>query len=536
MTDMFSHRVQTLQQTGTAATLRGMRRGLEKESLRVTPGGKLAQTAHFAELGSALKHATITTDFSEALLEFITPACDSIAESLDWLERIHAYTYSVLQKHDEKLWVASMPCALEGDNTIPIAQYGSTHAARMKSIYREGLGHRYGRLMQTIAGIHYNVSFPDAFWQVLQAQEKCDLSLQDYKTQRYFDLIRNFRRHIWLLMYLFGASPAVCPTFVQGRTHQLQSFDEKNRSLFLPHATSLRMGNLGYQSNAQSALTVCYNSLSSYIRTLKTGLTEKHPAYEKIGLRDAEGNYLQLSTHLLQIENEFYSTIRPKRITHSGETPILALHERGVEYVEVRCLDLNPYVPIGIDSDTAHFIEAFLLWCLLRLSPLTDEAEYARMTRNQTCIVERGREPGLLLEDAGGKRGMQEWATTIFDEIAACATLLDQANHSDRYTASMAVQRAKLRDSSLTPSAKILHDMQSLEQSFFRLACNLSAQNAEHYAQVGVTTEQQHYFAEAARQSIAAQQALEQQSLQQQVSSLTFEQFLQNYYSQYEKV
>lgn len=412
VTDTFFHRLQSLQKNHAADSLRGMRRGLEKESLRVTPAGKLAQTTHFAELGSALKHACITTDFSEALLEFITPACSSIAESLDWLERIHAFTYSVLQKHDEKLWVTSMPCALEGDNTIPIAQYGSTHAARMKTVYREGLGHRYGRLMQTIAGIHYNVSFPDAFWEALQAQENAqtlrELSLQDYKTQRYFDLIRNFRRHIWLLMYLFGASPAVCPTFVQGRTHQLQAFDEKNRSLYLPYATSLRMGNLGYQSNAQSALMVCYNSLPSYIRTLKKGLTEKHPAYEKIGLRDAQGNYLQLSTNLLQIENEFYSTIRPKRITKSGETPILALHERGVEYVEVRCLDLNPYLPTGIDSATAHFIEAFLLWCLLRESPATDEAEYTRMARNQTCIVERGREPGLLLEDTNGERTMQD--------------------------------------------------------------------------------------------------------------------------------
>ncbi|HQQ63992.1 MAG TPA: glutamate--cysteine ligase [Pseudomonadales bacterium] len=535
MTATFTHRLQALQNTHAADSLRGMRRGLEKESLRVTPGGKLAQTPHFAELGSALKHSSITTDFSEALLEFITPACSSIGEALDWLERIHAFTYSVLQKHDEKLWVASMPCALEGDNTIPIAQYGSTHAARMKTVYREGLGHRYGRLMQTIAGIHYNVSFPDTFWQLLQAQENVQvlraLSLQDYKTQRYFDLIRNFRRHIWLLMYLFGASPAVCPTFVQGRAHQLQSFDAKNRSLFLPHATSLRMGNLGYQSNAQSALMVCYNSLPSYIRTLKKGLTEKHPAYEKIGLRDAQGNYLQLSTNLLQIENEFYSTIRPKRVTRSGETPILALHENGVEYVEVRCLDLNPYLPTGIDSDTAHFIEAFLLWCLLRESPSTDEAEYARMTRNQTRIVERGREPGLLLEDAGGERDMQDWAATIFGEIAACAQLLDQANSSNAYMASMDVQRAKLHDSSLTPSARLLRDMQAQDLSFFRLACNLSAQNAEYYAQVGVPAEQQHYFAEEARQSIAAQQALEQQA-----PLLSFEQFLQNYYSQYEKV
>ena len=531
VTDLFSQRLLFLQQNAHAASLRAMRRGLEKESLRVTPQGTLAQTPHAAALGSALKHPNITTDFSESLLEFITPACASIEEAMDWLERIHAFTYGVLKQNNEMLWVASMPCALDGDDAIPIAQYGTTHTAKMKSVYREGLGHRYSRLMQTIAGIHYNVSFPDDFWLVLQQQENNQQSLQDYKTQRYFDLIRNFRRHLWLLLYLFSASPAICPTFVKGRDHHLQAFDEKVRSLYLPYATSLRMGDLGYQSNAQSELMVCYNGLNSYIATLKKGLTVPYPPYEKIGLRDAQGNYLQLSTHLLQIENEFYSTIRPKRITQPGETPILALHERGVEYIEVRCLDLNPYVPTGIDGSTAYFIEAFLLWCLLCESPPTDVAEYSRLARNQTRIVERGRDPALLLEDAQGERPMQTWALSFFDAIAACAQLLDSANNSTAYTQSVAQQLAKLHDSSLTPSAKILHDMQVQGQSFFRLMHSLSSQKAVHYESMHLQSEQQRYFETTAQTSLARQMALEQQK-----PDIGFEQYLQNYYSQYDRV
>ncbi len=508
-----------------------MRRGIEKESLRVTPDGKLANTPHPQQLGSALKHPNITTDFSEALLEFITPACDSIGESLDWLQRIHAYTYSVLQQQNEKLWVASMPCALDSDSSIPLAQYGSSPIARMKTIYREGLGHRYGRLMQTIAGIHYNVSFPDALWLILQEQAGDRGTLQDFKTQSYFDLIRNFRRHIWLLLYLFGASPAVCPTFVKGRQHQLQAFDERARSLHLPFATTLRMGGLGYQSNAQSSLMVCYNNLASYIKTLKKGLTESYPPYEQIGVRDAAGHYKQLSTSLLQIENEFYSTIRPKRVTKSGETPILALHERGVEYIEVRCLDLNPFLPNGIDEETAHFTEVFLLWCLLRESPPADAEEYRRILHNQTCAVERGRDPALLLHSGNCELGLQAWSQSFWHELEACAALLDQAHASCLYTASVRLQSQRLQDSELTPSAGVLQHMRAQEKSFFRLACDLSLQQAQYFSARQLPESQQQTFEVAARDSLLQQQALEAQT-----AGVNFEEYLRNYYAQYDKV
>mgnify|MGYP000852483434 CR=1 FL=1 len=529
--DIFSIRLQALQQADHVNTLQGIRRGIEKESLRVTPEGKLAQTPHPVALGSALKHPNITTDFSESLLEFITPPCKTIDEALAWLDCVHAYTYSVLEKQNEKLWVASMPCVLESDDQIPLAQYGSSPNARMKTVYREGLGNRYGRVMQTIAGIHYNVSFPDTLWQILQVQDGDTGSLQDFKTQRYFDLIRNFRRYMWLLLYLFGSSPAICPTFLQGRNHKLQEFDDKARSLYLPAATSLRMGDLGYQSNAQSALTVCYNSLPTYISTLKKGLTTSFPAYEKIGVRDASGHYHQLNTNLLQIENEFYSTIRPKRVTQPGVTPIVALHESGVEYIEVRCMDLNPYLPAGIDADTAHFIEAFLLWCLLSESPKADMAEYQRLTRNQTLAVERGRDAELLLEDGEKQRKLPEWGLSVFNRITECAQLLDAAYDGDAYVNSVEKQRARLQDSSLTPAAAVLRDMQEQKKSFFRLACDLSAQHAEYFSQHALAPEKLAYFKEAASLSVQKQQELEAKTTHD-----SFDEYLNKYYSQYEKV
>ena len=177
--------------------------------------------------------------------------------------------------------------------------------------------------MQTISGIHYNFSLPEPL-----------------SNDAYFALIRNFRRHSWLLLYLFGASPAVCASFVADRAHELERLSED--TFYLPYATSLRMGRLGYQSEAQSSLAVSYNSLESYAASLQDALTKPYPAYEAIGIRDGD-DYRQLATSLLQIENEFYGTIRPKRVIRPGERPLHALRERGVEYVEVRLMDLDPF-------------------------------------------------------------------------------------------------------------------------------------------------------------------------------------------------
>src|SRR4051812_21150799 len=308
--------------------LAGLQRGIEKESLRVGRDGRLALTPHPEQLGSALTHPFITTDFCESQLELITGVHDSVEACIREITEIHQAVYRAMG--DELLWVASMPCNLPGDAAIPIGRYGSSNVGRAKSVYRTGLGHRYGRRMQTISGIHYNFSLPTR------------LTNDDY-----FGLIRNFRRQSWLLLYLFGASPAVCSTFVEGRQHQLQPLGDG--TLHLPHATSLRMGRLGYQSEAQSSLAVSYNSLHTYAASLQEALTKSYPAYEAIGIRDGD-EYRQLSTTMLQIENEFYGTIRPKRPIRSGERALHALRERGVEYVEVRLMDLDPFVAVGINA------------------------------------------------------------------------------------------------------------------------------------------------------------------------------------------
>lgn len=507
--------------------LNGIKRGLEKESLRVTPTGDLAQTPHSESLGSALTHPHITTDYSEALLEFITEPFEDIEPLLGQLDDIHRFTYSRLASQRERLWPASMPCRLGNDDQIPVARYGTSNSGMMKTIYRIGLGHRYGRSMQTIAGIHYNFSLPDDFWAEYQRQENNTQPLLEFKTERYFGLIRNFRRQFWLLVYLFGASPAVSRCFVQDRPHKLDVFKEVPDTLYLPYATSLRMGDLGYQSDAQKALLVDYNDLRSYLNTLCGAITQSHPEYEALGVKDEVGNYLQLNTSLLQIENEFYSSIRPKRTTQRGETALQALRLRGVEYVEVRCVDLNPYEPLGITAEQMRVMDAFLLNCLLQDSPPTSAREYLQGQENQSRIVNRGREPGLRLERGDGEIGMGDWAREILDQTLACARLLDQAKGGNIYSNAVQQQFAKLTNPELTPSAQLLRDMAASGKSFYSHTSELAEQHRAYFADHPLPAREQDYFSDLAKVSLQEQQALEDKP------KLPFDEYLAGYYEQY---
>ena len=434
----------------SAERLRGIRRGIEKESLRAQPDGKLALTPHPAALGSPLTHPHITTDFSESQLELITGVHASADSAIEELTQVHQFVLRTLADRsqgagDERLWPGSMPCGLPTDETIPLGRYGSSNVARAKSIYRMGLGHRYGRRMQTISGIHYNWSMPG-------------LSNEDH-----FALIRNFRRHAFLLLTLFGASPAVCSSFVAGRPHALDSLGEHTR--FLPFATSLRMGRLGYQSEAQASLAVSYNSLESYAASLHEALTRPYPPYEQIGVRNLGGEYNQLGTTLLQIENEFYGSIRPKRVIKPGERPLHALRERGVEYVEVRLMDLDPFVAVGIEPDTLRFLDVFLLHCLLSDSPDDTPEEIAALGRNQHHTATHGREPGLRLERFGQDVLLVDWALQILDECLPIAQALDAANDicNDTHCHVRALQaaRERLLQPEQLPSARVMAGIQT---------------------------------------------------------------------------
>ncbi|MDD1962276.1 MAG: glutamate--cysteine ligase [Pseudomonas capeferrum] len=503
MSDLLNRRLSLL--GANLPLLKQCLHGIERECLRVTDEGRLAQTPHPEALGSALTNEQITTDYSESLLEFITPALADPAQVLENLEEIHRFVYTKLG--DEYLWSPSMPCALPAEEDIPIAEYGSSNIGKLKHVYRKGLALRYGRTMQCIAGIHYNFSLPETLWPLLRASEGSEEDARDYQSSAYIALIRNFRRYSWLLMYLFGASPTLDKGFLRGRPHQLEELDAE--TLFLPYATSLRMSDLGYQSNAQAGLTPCYNNLASYTDSLRKAVGTPYPPYVEVGTH-VDGEWVQLNTNILQIENEYYSNIRPKRVTYTGERPIQALTSRGVQYVEVRCLDINPFLPVGIDLPEARFLDAFLLFCALEESPQLDNGECGQCTSNFLTVVKEGRRPGLQLQRDGQPIGLQVWAGELITRIRALADLLDQAHGSDEHAKALDAQQAKVDDASLTPSAQVLARMTEHDESFIQFSLRQSRIHAESLREQPLSSERQQAFETLARESLAKQSELEQ--------------------------
>ncbi len=515
--------VARIEAANLAPLLKGGMLGLEKESLRVNPEGKISQTSHPGILGSPLTHPYITTDYSEALLEFITPPFHSASDALTYLRDLQQFVYN--RMHDEFLWAASMPCVVAGESSIPVARYGESNAGKMKTIYRVGLGYRYGRVMQVIAGMHFNYSFSDAFWLALQQLEGDDRDLQDYKSDRYFDLLRNLQRLGWLIPYLFGASPAVCKSFLNGQQTKLEQFDDY--TYYEPYATSLRMGDIGYQNNKEneSGIKANYDNLQSYIDSLSCAINKPYPAYEKIGVK-VDGEYRQLNANILQIENEYYSTVRPKQLLKGYEKPTIALQKRGVLYIELRSLDVNPFEPMGINEAQLHFLEALMLYCLLRESPKISSQERKEIDQNEMLAAHRGREPGLELSRCGNAITLREWALEICDAMSEVCELLDSNTSKHPYRQALARQRRLIENPDLTPSARVLAEMRNSKESFFEFARRKSLEQQWYFAELPVDFEREQTLVELAARSQQKQKEIEA------ADKVDFDQFLQEYFNQ----
>jgi len=499
----------------------GIRRGIERETLRVDDTGKLSQQPHPSFLGSKLCHPLITTDFSEAQPELITPPSSDITEPLGTLDEILRYMYRGLD--DEVLWCASMPCVLQDDSLIPLADYGESNLGKLKKTYRHGLGVRYGRGMQTICAIHYNFSLPDAFWHQLKIVENDTRSDDEFRSARYFDLMRNFRRFSWLLIYLFGASPAVCNSFVKGRNHNLVPFDEG--SMHRPYATSLRSGNLGYQSNTQADLiNVCYNSLGNYVTSLAEAITTKHNEYAVLGVPGIE----QVNGNILQSEAEFYTSIRAKCVPPKGQNFLVELLDRGVEYLEVRLLDINPYLPLGIDEDQMRFMDSFLLFCLAKDSPEHDELICNQVATNMNKTVNDGRAPDCLLDRGAQQVPLNEWALEILAEIEQVAAMRDQQKGGSQHVLATQQQIEKVNHPELTPSARILHDMKTEGIPFFRFAMNQTLSHKQYFEDRPLSAEKL-----ATLQALTDQSDADQAAIDQHPDEEAFETYLQHINGEY---
>ena len=513
---------QRLARDGACQALAMNRIGLEKEGLRVSADGRIARSPHPSGLGSALTHPYITTDFSEALIELITPALTDPQEVLDFLRDIHRYVYRHLG--DELLWGTSMPCVIDGAGSIPLARYGSSNAAAMKTVYRRGLGNRYGRIMQVIAGVHFNFSFADAFWELYRRHKAPDADPIGFQAESQMGMIRNLQRVGWLVPYLFGASPAICASFVKGQVGDLERFDAS--TLFGPYATSLRMGDIGYQNKQEegTGMKASYDSLDAYVRSLTWAIETPCPRYEAIGVKVGD-RYEQLNANVLQIENEYYSTVRPKQITEWLEKPSLALRRRGIRYVELRSLDVNLSEPVGVGLEQLRFLEILMLHCLLGESPRIGARERLDIDENQVLSAHRGREPGLALARDRGTVGLRQWAREILDGMAASAELLDGTSGGPR-TASLRQQMAKVEDPDLTPSARMLAEMRERGEGFFDYAQRRSEAHRQDYLTQTLNPERLAMFDALAADSIRRQREIEA------ADDRSFDDFLQSYFAQ----
>lgn len=507
--DTFNHRLQSLLDLADKRLVcQGRQVGLEKESLRCKSSGVLSQIPHPPALGSALTHPHITTDYSEALLEMVSPPLPDVVSAMAFLNDIHTAVFAGLPE-GEMLWPASMPCIVRDESDIPLAYYGTSNMGQMKTIYRRGLGYRYGRAMQTISGVHFNYSFGDALWQALQQVEGDGEDLQTFRSRRYMDALRNFLRVGWMVPYLFGTSPAVCRRFVSHNA-DLEAWDES--TLYGRYATSLRMGNIGYQNNEEAKIGVkaSYNSLAEYVASLAAAVTTPVKRYQEIGV-DVAGEYRQLNACILQIENEYYSTVRPKQPAQRGEVPLVALRDRGVEYVELRSLDVGIFDPIGVSEDELHWLEALLYYCLLDESPPIESNDWQEIDGNEIKVAHQGRKPQLELMHKGSPRALKDWGLAVCDAMAGVCQLLDEATQSKTYTTTLAQQVEKLQDPQQCPSMRVLDAMHESGASFVAFSERQARHYKDFFAAQTLSGEMDSRFADLAKQSIAEQAALEAQ-------------------------
>ncbi len=496
--------------------------GLEKESLRVSSEGGIARTPHPPALGSALTNAFITTDYSEALTEFITPPLHGVEAALDFLCDIQKFVYENLG--DEVLWATSMPCVLEGGANIPIARYGRSNTGCMKTIYRRGLGHRYGRMMQVIAGVHYNYSLPEGFWPLFQELERDRNPARHFIDERYFGLIRNLQRYGWLIPYLLGASPAICKSFLGGKPTTLETFDRS--TCYAPFATSLRMGDIGYTNKKEQGVGIkaCYDSLDAYVASLTNAIETSCSSWEPIGI-EVEGQYKQLNSNILQIENEYYSTVRPKQPPEGLEKPTLALRCRGVRYVELRSLDVNAFEPLGIGMAQLRFLEAFMIFCLLQESPLIDNREQREIDWNLEDVAHRGRTPSLKLLWQGRETRLRDWAQEILDAMVGICEQLD-GGATGPHAAALVEQRELVLDPDRTPSARMLAEMREHGEGFFAFAQRLSHRHRCYFEKAELDPGRRALLQREVQFSRERQFAMEQ------ADDIPFREFLDNYFAQ----
>lgn len=490
----------------------------------MTSDGIISQKDHPRALGSALTHPSVTTDYSEALIEFVTGPHDCVAGVVQELDELHRWVYSKLD--DELFWVTSMPCILAGEGSIRIAEYGQSNQGMMKTVYRRGLGVRYGRMMQVIAGVHFNYSFSDPMLHKLHELFGQGQEYDSFKSESYMGMLRNLLRVGWIVPYLFGASPAICESFLEGEPTTLEYFG--HGTYYEAFATSLRMGDIGYQNSreGETGVDINFGSVAGYANSLDAAINTPYPCYAALGVT-TDDEFQQLNANRLQIENEYYCTVRPKTLLNGLEKPVRAMQARGIDYIELRSVDVNPFEPLGVSEQQLYFLEALMVYAMLLPSPGFANGEKAQIAENLSLVAHCGRDPDLELSRGEGKAGLRQWTTEVLESLREICRWLDNKSPSGRdYSDALDRQVAKNSNPVELPSSKLMALLKAYDESFHQFAIRKANKVAEHFESRPLPEGRQAYFDDLAKRSISEQSELEASTQQ------PFNEFLAAYFSQ----
>ena len=367
--------------------------GIEWESLRVKDDGTLSLTPHPEVFGDKLKNPVVTTDFSESQIEIITPTFDTIDEAFDTFSLISdIVNYSL--REDEFLWFQSIPCILPYWDQIPIAQYSGEGISSQK--YREDLAKKYGVKKQMISGVHFNFSFSDGFLKKLHALEEPDSDFTEFKNNVYLKIARNYQRYCWLIIYLTGCSVGSHKTFSNECIHLMDKKDDYG-SFYSTKGPSFRNSSCGYKNLKE--LYPSYDSVDDFVCDVKGFI-------ENGDLSEAKELYTQIR-------------LKPKY----PQDMLNSLKNDGIEYVEIRTLDINPFYKCGLVRHDMNFLHLLLIYSLIK-----NESGYADWQKEAKFNEERTAECAYvesmrLLRD-GKKVTLKSWAADIINEMYGMCEVL----------------------------------------------------------------------------------------------------------------
>ncbi len=362
--------------------------GIEKEHVRVTEEGKLTLTPHPHALGDKYTHPYITTDFSESQVEIITPPLEGVEAAYSMLQNLHNIV--TLNIGDEYLWPQSTPPILPDEKDIPIAEFGDSQDRRLQKEYREELAKRYGKKKQMISGIHLNFSFPDPLLQTLFQQFGSGESFVEFRTNLYLKLMRHTIRYSWLLIKLFGSSPVFHESYSR--------YCKAKKS-----GTSIRNGRCGYGNKRD--IYIPMHNLDEYISEVRKLVAQS-----------------ELTSH-----KELYTLIRPKN--RCGD--FNRLLETGIEYVELRLIDINPLFPFGISKEDLYFIHSFfLLMVLLDEEPMTEELYYEEMKNNRS-VADYGRDESSEIMIQGVTHATRSAALGVLEQLKGVASMSKDSHYQE---------------------------------------------------------------------------------------------------------